>query len=64
MGWELELFLDMQQESQTSLNVVTGNSEFHSSCCHGISPYVELRGNTMSFQLRAGTSGFISSFNR
>ena len=48
-GGELGLFLEVQQGSQTSLSVVTGSSEFHSSRCHGISPYVELRGNTMSF---------------
>ena len=63
-GGELGLFVEVQQGSQTSLNVATGNSEFHSNHCHGISPYVELRGNTMSFQLRAGTSGSFSSFNR
>ena len=63
-GKELGHSLEVQQGSQTSLSVATGNSEFHSRHCHGISPYVKLRGNTMSFQLTAGTSRFISSFNR
>ena len=45
-GGELVLSLEVQQGSQTSLSVGTGNSEFHSSHCDRISPYVELRGNT------------------
>ena len=48
-GGELVLSLELQQGSQTSISVVTGNSGFHSSSWHGISPYVELRGSTMSF---------------
>ena len=63
-GGELRLFLEVQQGSQTSRSFVTGNSEFHSSLCHVISPYVELRGNMMSFRVTAGTSGFLSSFSR
>ena len=62
-GRELGHFLEVKQESQTSLSVGTGNMEFHSCRCHGISPYVELRGYTMSFRLTAGTLGFFSSFN-
>ena len=58
------LFLEVQQRIQTSLRVVTGNSEVRSSCCHGIRPNVELRGNTMSFQLTVGNTGFFLSFNR
>ena len=63
-GGELRLFLEVQQGCQTSLSVATETSEFHSSGCHGVSPYVELRGKTMSFRLTAGTSGFFSSFHR
>ena len=63
-GGELGLFLEVQQESKTSVSVATGNSEFHSSHCHGISPYVQLRGIAISFRLTAGTSGFVLSFNR
>ena len=48
-GGELRLFLEVQQGCQTSLSVVTETLEFHSSHCHGISPYVELRGKMMSF---------------
>ena len=63
-GEELGLFLDVQQGNQTSVSVVTGNSGFHSSHCHGITPYVELKGNRMSFLLTAGNSWFFSSFNK
>ena len=56
-GGVLGLFLEMQQGSQISLSVVTGNSEFHSTHCHGISPFVELRGNMMSFQITAEAQG-------
>ena len=45
MDGEFGLFLEVQQGSQTPLSVGTGNMEFHSSRCHGISPYVELRGH-------------------
>ena len=37
-GGEFGLFLEVEQGSQTSLRVETGNSEFHSSHCHGICP--------------------------
>ena len=63
-GGQLGLFLEVQQGSQTSLSAATGNSEFHSTYCHGINSYVELRGNMMSFRLKAGTSGFVSSLNK
>ena len=63
-GEELGLFLDVQQGNQTSVSVATGNSGFNSSHCHGISPYVELRGNRMSFLLTARNSWFFLSFNR
>ena len=62
-GGELGLFLEVQQGSQTPLSVGTGNMEFHSSRCHGISPYVELRGTMMSFRLTAGTKVYFLSFN-
>ena len=54
---ELGLFLEVQQGSQTSLSVATGNSEFHSNRCHGISPYVELRGTQCPFNLEQGPRG-------
>ena len=63
LGGELWLFLEVLQGSQTSLSVVSGNLEFHSSRFNGTSPYVKLRGNMMSFRLTEGTSGFFSSFN-
>ena len=46
---ELGLFLEVQQESQTSVRVVKENSEFHSSQCRGNRPYLELRGNLVCF---------------
>ena len=55
-GGDLEHFLEVQQGSHISLIVETVNSQFHSRCCDQISPYVELRGNMMSFQLIAETS--------
>ena len=57
-------FLDVQEGSQTSLHVVKEYSVFHSRQCTGIRPYLEFRGNSVSFQLMAGNSGFLSSFNR
>ena len=39
-GGELELFLEVQQGSQTSLCIVRRYTEFHSSCCWGIRPYL------------------------
>ena len=56
-GGKLGLFLEMQQGSQTSLSVATGNSEFRSSRCHGISPYDELRGPPCPFDLNQGLWG-------
>ena len=58
------LFLEVQQGSQTSLQVVRGDSEFHWSWDRGIWPYLELSGNSLSFQLAARNAGFLSSFNR
>ena len=46
---ELGLFLEVQQESQTSVRVVKGKSGFHSSQYRGNRPYLELRGNLVSF---------------
>ena len=37
---------------------------FHSSQCTGIRPYLESRGNLVSFHLSAGTAGYLSSYNR
>ena len=54
---ELGLFLEVQQGSQTSLSVATGNSEFHSNHCHEISPYVELWGTQCPFNLEQGPRG-------
>ena len=42
-GRELELFLEGQQGSQTSIRVAQANSAIHSSHCRGIRPYLELR---------------------
>ena len=63
-GWEFVIFLEVQEGSQTSLCVVKGYSVFHSRQCTGIRSYLELRGNSVSFQLTAGTVGFLLSFNR
>jgi len=53
---ELGLFLEVQQACQTSLCVMRGYSGFHLSQCSGISPYFELRENSVSFRLSAGTA--------
>ena len=58
---ELGIFLKLQQKSQTSLHLVKGNSGFHSSHCRRISTYLELRGNSVSFQLVMGITGLLSS---
>ena len=63
-GGELGLFLEVQQGCQTFLSVATETLELHSSHCHGVSPYVELRGKTMYIRLTAGTLGFFSSFHK
>ena len=57
MGRGTRALLEVQQGSQTSLSVVTGNSEFHSNHCHGNSPYVELRGTRCPFNLQQGPQG-------
>ena len=54
-------FLELQQGSQTSRCVMRGNSGFHSSHCRRIRPYIGSRGNSLSFPLAAGNSGFILS---
>ena len=36
---------------------------FHSSCCRGIRPYLEFRGNSVLFRLVAGNSRFHLSCN-
>ena len=63
-GWEFVIFLEVQEGSQTSLCVVRGYSVFHSRRCTEIRPYLELRLNSVSFQLVMGMLGFLSSFNR
>lgn len=60
----LVLFLKLQRGSQNSVHVARGSLGFHLSRCRGIRPFLELRGNSVSFRLVAGTSGFLSSFNR
>ena len=52
---ELGIFLKLQQGSHTSLYFMRGNSGFHSS------PYLELRGYSVSFRLVAGIMGFLLS---
>ena len=48
----------MQQQSQHSLRVLRGYLAVHLDQCRGIRPYLELRGNSVSFQLVAGTAWF------
>ena len=60
----LVLFLELQRVNQNSLHVVRGSLRFHSSWCRGIRPFLELRGNSGSFRLAAGTPRFLSTFNR
>ena len=43
---------------------VRGDSGFYSRRCSGIRPYLELERNSVSFRLAAGTTGFLSRFNR
>ena len=49
LSGELGLFLEVQHGSETFLHVVRGNLGFHWSRCKGIWPYLELRGNSVSF---------------
>ena len=58
------LFVEVQHGSQSSFCVVRGNSGFHSSRCRGIRPYLKLRGNSVFFQIEAGTLTVSSSYNR
>ena len=37
-GWELSLFIEVQQGIQTSVRIVRGYSGFHVSRCRGIKP--------------------------
>ena len=60
---ELGLFPEVQQGSETFLHVVRGNLGFHWSRCKGTWPYLELRGNSVSFRLVAGNEGFLLSCN-
>ena len=50
-GGDLWLSLEVHQ---TSLRVVRGYSWFHSCRCRKIRPYLELRWNSLSFQISAG----------
>ena len=60
---KLVLFLEVQQGNQKSLHVVRGSSGFHLSQCRGIRPYLQVRGNKVSFLLATGIVGHLSSFN-
>ena len=60
-GWELSLFIEVQQGIQTSVRIVRGYLGFHVSRCRGIKPYLELRQNLVSFRPAAGTKGLLSS---
>ena len=62
-GGESGLLQEDQQGSQASHHVVRGSSVMHWSRCTGIRTYLELRGNSVSFLLAAGTAGFQSRFN-
>ena len=60
---DLGLFQEDQQGSQSSHHVRV-SLVFHWSQCRGIRTYLELRGNSVSFSLAAGSAGFCSRFNR
>ena len=62
-GGELGLFQEDRQGRQASHPVVRGYSVFHWSRCRGIRTYLELRGNSASFFLAAGSAAFHSRFN-
>ena len=61
LRWGIRDFSELQQGSWTSCHVVRGNSGFHSSHCRGIRSYLGSRGNSLSFPLVAGNSGFLLS---
>ena len=62
-GRKSRFFQEDQQGCQASHHVVRGSSVMHWSRCTGIRTYLELRGNSVSFLLAAGTAGFQSRFN-
>ena len=64
LRWETWVSSRYARGNQTSLHVVRGYLVFLSRQCTGIRPYFELRGDSVSFQLVAETTGFLLSFNR
>ena len=62
-GGEFGLSQDDRQGGQASHPVVRGYLVFHWNQCKGIRTYLELRGNSESFFLAAGSAGFHSRFN-
>ena len=61
---EFGLFQEDQQWSQASHHVVRGHSVFHWSRSREIGISLEMRGNSVSFYLAAGSGGFNTRFNR
>ena len=62
-GGEFGVFQENRQGRQASHSVVSGYLVFRWSRCRGIRTYLELRGNSASFLLGAGSTGFHSRFN-
>ena len=62
-GGEFGLLQEDRQGRQASHYVVRGYSVFHWSQCRGIRTYLEQRGDSASFFLAAGSTGFHLRFN-
>ena len=62
LRWGTWAFLEVQEGNQTSLRV-EGILGVPFELIQGNQALPQLRGNSVSFPLMAGTSGFLSSFN-